>query len=223
MKIIKCFFLFFAFTSAVFAQKFNQFDTNGKRHGKWQKKHENTDVLRYEGEFLHGKEIGLFKFYKNYRNKAVLSATKQFNANNNIAEVKFFTSKGKLVSEGQMDGKTYIGTWKYYQKHNDNLLALENYNNQGQLNEERFVYYPNEQIAEKQTYVDGELHGESVWYSENNIIVKSYVYENDELHGKAEFFNGKGELVCEGSYKRDKKHGVWKYYENGKLVKQENF
>ncbi|XCF05411.1 toxin-antitoxin system YwqK family antitoxin [Tamlana crocina] len=223
MKVIYTLLISIVFTGIAVAQSFNQFDDNGKRHGKWQKKYEGTDVLRYEGEFFHGKEIGLFKFYKNYRNKAVLSATKQFNPENELAEVKFFTSSGKLVSEGKMDGKTYVGTWKYYQKNNENLLTLEHYNDKGQLDGERFVYYPNEQVAEKQNYVAGKLHGESVWYSENNVIVKSYHYENGELHGPAKFFNKKGELICEGNYKNSEKHGVWKYYENGNLAKQETF
>lgn len=223
MKVIYSLLIAIVFTGVAAAQSFNQFDDNGKRHGKWQKKYEGTDVLRYEGEFFHGKEIGLFKFYKNYRNKAVLSATKQFNPENELAEVKFFTSSGKLVSEGQMNGKTYVGTWKYYQKNNDNLLTLEHYNDKGQLDGERFVYYPNGQAAEKQNYVAGKLHSESVWFSENNVIVKSYHYENGELHGPAKFFNKKGELICEGNYKNAEKHGVWKYYENGNLDKQEKF
>lgn len=223
MKVIYVLLISLLFSGVVVAQSFNQFDDNGKRHGKWQKKYEGTDVLRYEGEFFHGKEIGLFKFYKNYKNRAVLSATKQFNPENELAEVTFFTSTGKLVSEGQMNGKTYVGTWKYYQKNNENLLTLEHYNDKGQLDGERFVYYPNEQVAEKQNYVAGKLHGESVWYSENNVIVKSYHYENGELEGPAKFFNKNGELVCEGNYKNSEKHGVWKYYENGNLAKQETF
>lgn len=223
MKVIYVLLISLLFSGVVVAQSFNQFDDNGKRHGKWQKKFEGTDVLRYEGEFFHGKEIGLFKFYKNYRNKAVLSATKQFNPENEWAEVTFFTSTGKVVSEGQMNGKTYVGTWKYYQKSNDNLLTLEHYNNSGELDGERFVYYPNGQVAEKQNYVAGKLHGESVWYSENNVVVKTYHYENGELHGPAKFFNRKGELVCEGNYKNGEKHGVWKYYEAGNLNKQETF
>lgn len=223
MKVIYGLLIFLVFTGISIAQDFNQFDANGKRHGKWQKKYEGTDVLRYEGEFFHGKEIGLFKFYKNYKNRAVLSATKQFNPENELAEVKFFTSSGKLVSEGQMNGKTYVGTWKYYQRNNDKLLTLEHYNNEGQLDGERLVYYPNGQVAEKKNYVSGALHGESVWYSENNVVLKSYHYENGTLHGPAKFFNQKGELICEGNYKNAEKHGVWKYYDNGKLAKQEKF
>lgn len=201
----------------------NQFDTDGKRHGHWAKTFNNTKVLRYEGEFFHGKEIGKFKFYKNVNNKAVLSATRLFNKENDITDVKFFTSKGKLISEGKMDGKTYIGTWKYYQKNSDSLLILERYNNSGRLVGERFVYYENGQIAEKQNYKDGKLDGVSKWYSEKNSVLKEFIYVNGQLHGLSKYYNPKGELLVEGQYKRGKKDGIWKYYENGKLKEEKDF
>ncbi|KAA5822398.1 toxin-antitoxin system YwqK family antitoxin [Algibacter amylolyticus] len=223
MKIGYNLFFFLMLSGVMFGQTINQFDENGKRHGVWQKKFEGTDVLRYEGQFAHGKEIGLFKFYKYYKKKGILSATKLFNDTNQKAEVTFLASNGRVISKGEMDGKTYIGTWKYYQKNSDQLLIIENYNDNGALIDERLVYYPNGQIAEKQNYVNGKLDGESLWLSEKNVVLKSYVYENGELHGDAKFYNPKGELLSEGRYKRDKKDGVWKYYENGKLTNEKDF
>lgn len=215
--------LFLVISLIASSQTINQFDTDGKRHGNWAKTFDNTKVLRYEGEFFHGKEIGEFKFYKNVNSKAVLSATKLFNKENDITEVKFFTSKGKLISEGKMNGKTFIGTWKYYQKNSDDLLILENYNDKGKLNGERFVYYENEQVAEKQNYKDGKLNGISKWYSEKNSVLKEFIYVDGELHGVSKYYNPKGELLVEGQYKRGKKDGIWKYYENGKLKEEKDF
>lgn len=223
MKMRYSFIFFLMFTNFMLAQNVNQFDANGKRHGIWKKTFEDSDVLRYEGQFEHGKEIGLFKFYKNYKKKAILSATKLFNNTNEIAEVKFLASNGKVVSEGKMNGKTYIGTWKYYHKNSDQLLTIENYNDAGKLIGERLVYYPNGQVAEKQNYIDGKLHGESYWLSEKNVVLKTYIYDHDELHGEAKFYTPKGDLVSEGQYKRGKKDGVWKYYENGKIIKEKDF
>lgn len=224
MNLIKIATLVFFMSSLVLsAQDINQFDAAGKRHGIWTKNFENTNVVRYQGEFLHGKEIGEFKFYINLKNKAVLSAVKRFNAENNIAEVSFFSSKGKVISTGKMNGKTYIGTWKYYQKNNDNLLILEHFDDMGQLSGERLVYYENGQIAEKQNYHSGQLDGDVVLYSEKGVVLKSFVYENGELHGLSKVFNGKGELLIEGEYKRGKKYGVWKYYENAKLKEEKRF
>lgn len=215
-------FLFFIVTVNVFSQNINQFDAEGKRHGIWRKNFDDTKVLRYEGEFLHGKEIGVFKFYTNIKNKAILTATKAFNEHDDSAYVKFLASNGKVISEGTMNGKTYIGPWKYYQKNSDKLLTLEAYNASGQLTGERLVYYPNGQIAEQQNYTNGKLDGVSKWYSENNVVLKEYNYVNGELHGMSKFYNPKGELITEGEYKRGKKEGIWKFYENGKLTEEKD-
>jgi antitoxin component YwqK of YwqJK toxin-antitoxin module len=223
MKTVFRFLFFIISTSLIFAQDINQFDADGKRHGIWKKNFDDSEVVRYEGAFNHGKEIGLFKFYKNLKNKAVLTATKTFNENDNIAEVKFLASNGKLISEGQMDGKMHTGAWKYYQKKSDNLLTLEHYDNEGKLTGERLVFYPNGEIAKRQNYINGKLNDATFWYSEKNVILKEFMYDNDELHGKSKFYNPNGKLIIEGSYKKGKKDGIWKYYENGKLVNEKDF
>lgn len=215
--------LFLLASTLVFSQEINQFDAEGKHHGIWKKNFEGTSVLRYEGEFFHGKEIGTFKFYKNIKNKPVLTATKAFNKSDNTAFVKFLASTGKVISEGQMDGKKYIGEWRYYQKNNDKLLTLEHYNDLGNLHGERTVYYPNGQIAEKQYYKNGLLEGVSEVYSDKNILLSSVVYVNGELHGYSKYYSPKAELVAEGLYKNGKKVDVWKYYEDGKLTEEKDF
>jgi hypothetical protein len=211
------------FLVVAFAQDINQFDAEGKRYGVWKKNFEGTEQIRYEGEFNHGKEIGLFKFYILVKKKSVLSATKLFNANDDSAEVKFLTSRGKTISEGKMVGKTYVGKWVYYHKNSDKIMTVETYDNNGVLQGERLVYYDNGQLAEKATYVDGKIEGLSEVYSLKGVVLKSFIYENGELHGPSKSFNGKGELLSEGQYKRGKKTGIWKFYENNKLVDEKNF
>jgi antitoxin component YwqK of YwqJK toxin-antitoxin module len=215
--------LFLLVTTLVLSQEVNQFDANGKRHGIWKKNFDNSNVIRYEGTFLNGKEIGLFKFYKNIDNKAVLTATKEFNETDTKAYVKFLASTGKVISEGQMEGKNYIGEWKYYQKTNDKLLTLENYTDSGILVGERLVYYPNEQIAEKKFYINGKLNGVSVGYSDKNVVLNELAYVDDELHGIAKYYSGKGDLIVDGQYKNGRKDGIWNYYEEGKLTEEKDF
>lgn len=205
------------------AQDINQFDADGKRHGIWKKHFKGTKVLRYEGQFLHGKEVGEFKFYENENGRPVLAATKMFNETDGTAQVKFLNPQGKLISEGQMKGKAYVGTWNYYQNNGKSLLTTEHYNDNGELHGERLVYYENGQIAEMKHYVNGKLHGESKWYSEANVVLKTYNYVNGELHGPAKYYNPQGELITEGQYKHDKKTGIWKFYEEGKLIEEKDF
>ena len=215
--------IFVFLAGLVSAQTVNQIDADGKRHGIWKKYFDDTTVLRYEGEFNHGKEIGLFKYYKNIEKKASLTATKQFNDTDNKSYATFFTSTGKVVSEGQMDGKIYIGVWKYYQKNSNKLLTLENYDLDGELDGDRFVYYENGQIAKKQFYSHGKLEGPSFWYTDKNVVLKEFHYVNGELHGLAKSYDPKGQLILEGQYKKGKKDGIWKTYQNDTLTEEKDY
>lgn len=195
----------------------NQLDNNGNRHGYWAKNYDGTDQKRYEGQFSHGKEVGLFKYYKLEGNKSILSGTKEFNENDYIAIVKFFTSKGKLVSQGKMNGKLFIDKWKYYHKNNDGILTEEHYNDAGKLHGKRLTYFENGQLAESLHYKNGLLDGISLWYSKTGQLYKSLEYNDGALHGEAKFYDNQGQLITEGNYNSDLRTGIWKYYKDGKL------
>ncbi|KAA1247830.1 toxin-antitoxin system YwqK family antitoxin [Aquimarina sp. RZ0] len=212
-------FIISSFTS--FAQEYNAFDKNGKRHGKWQKKYENTDQLRYEGTFEHGKEIGEFKFYKP-KGGTKPTAIKLFSKNTDTADVKYFTNNGKVISEGKMIGKERVGVWKYYHKNSSKVMMKEEYVS-GKLTGEQLTYFENGQLTEKTSYNHGKKHGKSMMYSEKGIMIKEFTYENDKLHGPTKYYDTKGKLEIEGFYKRGRKDGLWKYYENGKLSEEKVF
>ncbi len=205
------------------AQTYNQYDAAGKRHGVWRKMFDGTNTLRYEGTFNHGKETGTFKFYKKSRGKAVLAAIREFNQTAPIAKVTFYNPNGSVVSEGEMDGKTYIGTWKYYQNNSKQLLIVEHYNTKGALHGERTVYYRNGKIAEQNHYNEGMLDGDALWYAENGTLIKKYVYLKGKLHGMAVFYDGVGNLKAKGHYKEDKKQGTWVYYKDGEILETKKF
>ncbi|MBR9758117.1 MAG: toxin-antitoxin system YwqK family antitoxin [Algicola sp.] len=209
--------------NGAFAQAVNQFDANGKRHGIWKKNFEGTQVLRYQGEFNHGKEVGEFKFYKNVNNKAVLTASKQFKADSDIALTTFYASNGKVVSKGQAIGKTRIGKWTYFHNNSDKIMTQEHYNSNGNLDGESMIYYENGQMAEHSHFKDGKLHGQALWYDESGALIKEYNYIEDKLHGKANFYGPKGELKLKGQYKNDRRDGIWTYYKNGVVEKEEDY
>jgi antitoxin component YwqK of YwqJK toxin-antitoxin module len=206
-----------------FAQAINQFDPNGNRHGIWKKNFEGTKSVRYEGEFKHGKEIGLFKFYKYIDKTSMLSATKQFNDSNDVAEVKFYSSKGHVISSGKMDGKKFIDTWTYFHKNSDKVMRIEQYDSSGMQQGELLVYFENGELAEKSNYVNGNLEGNSAWFNENGIKIKEFTYRNNILDGPSKYYTNSGKLLVEGSYKNGRKHGIWKYYEDEKLKEEKDF
>ena len=219
-QIIFILFLILGFNS--YSQDINQIDAKGKRHGVWKKTFQGTDVLRYEGQFEHGKETGLFKFYKYIDKKGVLSATKDFHKDGS-ADVKFYSSKGKVISEGKMIDTLHIGKWIFYHNNSTKTMIEEQYNLKGKLEGERKVYYPNGNLAETQVYKNGKLNGVSKLFGEEGILLNEYTYTEGLLHGPVKIYDTSGQLIAEGSYKKNKQHGIWKYYENGKLKEQKDF
>lgn len=199
----------------------NQTDANGKRHGVWEKVYPNSKQIRYRGQFEHGKEVGVFKFYCEECND-VPSVTKAFNATNNIAKVTYYTAKGKVVSEGEMDGKDRIGEWIYYHKKGDAIMTREHYK-AGKLHGTKVVYFPNGNVAEEINFRVGMMHGENKYYAPNGTLLKALNYANDKMEGLAVYYDEFGKKSIEGNYKDDKKHGVWKYYKNGTLDHEETF
>ncbi|MBQ4804294.1 hypothetical protein J8L88_15630 [Aquimarina sp. MMG015] len=217
-------FLFFVFvyiTAIGYAQKFNSFDADGKRHGKWQKKYENSDQLRYEGTFDHGKEVGEFKFYKP-NSGTMPTAIKVFASDTDSVQVKYFTAKGKVISKGKMLGKQRVGVWTYYHKGSSKIMMTEKYN-AGKLDGEQKTYFENGQLTEKIIYTNGKKQGKRIVYSQKGVLIKEFTYVDDQLHGITKYYDVKGKVKIEGAYKRDRKDGVWNYYENGKLLEQKTF
>lgn len=220
-KLFFSFIFFFCLTVSVSQEVHNQYDKSGKRHGPWRGYYDDDkSKLRYEGEFEHGNEVGLFKFYEEGLKHPV--ATILFSPGTDTVQVKYLSQSSRVISEGKMFDKKRIGVWTYYHKGSNKPMTVENYQ-EGQLHGEKIVYYDNGTIAEKAFYDKGTLQGQRILYSEKGVVLEQLTYVNGELHGPAKFFNGRGELVSEGVYKNDKHHGIWKYYENGKLKEQKDF
>jgi len=206
------------FLSNYAQEKTNQLDENGKRNGPWEQYYEGTKQLRYEGTFLNGKEIGVFKFYcENCKKQPIV--IKEFNVENDLAKVKYFSHEGKLISEGTMEGKNRTGIWKYFQEDSGKIVLSEEYIND-ELHGEKITYYPDGKFTERANYQNGKLQGEAVFYDENGSLIKRLNYNNGLLHGRAIFYTSSGLIMIDGNYKEDKEYGIWKYYSEGNVVQE---
>lgn len=203
------------FSSEVFAQKINQFNTNGKRTGIWRKYYSNKKI-RYEGEFKDGKEIGTFKFYDASSTKHP-TAVKQFSIVSDSAFVSFYNSKGKLRSKGAMIGKKRVGKWVYFFVKTGKLLAEESYTD-GKLDGVLKNYYPNGKVTEETHYKNGLKNGTSKKFADNGTIIEHENYVNGVLSGEAKYYDLKGNLKERGIYKNGRRHGKWDFYIDGEAV-----
>ncbi len=207
--------------SVSFAQqaKLNQLDAQGKRHGQWKGMYEGTTHPRYEGTFDHGKETGTFKFYTN-TDRPLLKATRVF-AKDGSCITTFFDEKGSKVSEGKEVNHKQEGEWKYYHSGGKAIMALEFYKD-GKLSGKRKVFYPDGAVAEESNYVNGIKEGSYKKFNEKGIVLEEATYVNGTYDGKVTFRDDAGNVASEGMYKDNLKTGIWKFYENGKLVKQQD-
>ncbi|HET8808962.1 MAG TPA: toxin-antitoxin system YwqK family antitoxin [Flavobacteriaceae bacterium] len=220
-------FLFLVFAIG-HAQEINQFDANGKRHGKWMKTYEGTDQIRYRGTFEHGQEIGTFEFFKLLEEEPKSGveihpfATKTYTEGSDLVEIKYFTEKGNLLSTGKMKEKERVGKWIYYHPDTDKVMRTEIYQN-GTLNGEQITYFPNGKPTKIANYKNGKLHGITKIFADEGSLLKYFTYENGELNGVTKYFDADGNITATGTYKDNRKDGIWKTYKNGKLVKTEEF
>ncbi|MBC8884478.1 hypothetical protein H9X57_17170 [Flavobacterium piscinae] len=177
--------IIFLISSAIFAQdRINQLDANGNKHGIWKGYYEDTKNLKYEGEFKHGKEVGVFTFYDNTKVKKVV-ATRDFSANDGSCYTIVFNGKHK-VSEGKLVNKVHEGEWKFYHLRSDTIMNLENYKN-GKLHGIKKVFYNTGLIAEESNYINGIKDGPYKKVAENGIVLEESFFKNGQYHGQAIF------------------------------------
>ena len=217
-KRLKTFLILFLIVQVIWAQdNINKFDANGKRHGVWKKYFKLNKRLRYTGQFNHGKEVGIFKYY-DINNDTKPIVIRKFNTVDNVSEVSFFTTKGVIESKGKMLGKNRIGKWLFYHGNGRTVLSEELYEN-GLLEGELKVYYANGKITEIAYYVNGKLHGSYKRYSVRGFLYQDLTYVNGILDGMAIYYERKnGVILTKGLFKKGKRVGSWKHYENGKLI-----
>lgn len=194
----------------------NKYDTDGNRHGVWKKLYSNGN-RRYVGNFDHGKEVGTFKFYAitGEEHPMILKAYKE---GSNIIDVRYFSIKGTLESQGQLIDKERVGSWSYFFSDGKTLLSTESYK-KGLLDGESKTYYKSGQIAEVAHYKAGKLHGNSIRYSDAGEPTENLTYNAGIIHGPAVIYDEKGEIFARGQYEKGIKAGEWEFNMDGVMVK----
>lgn len=208
--------LFFLESTFVNAQNpINSYDHNGKKTGVWMKKYPNGNI-RYSGQFLNDKEVGVFKFYSEfYSNQPYI--IKKYKKNSNVCQVQFFTKTGVLESQGAMLGKNRVGKWLYYDVDGKSVVLEENYF-QGKLSGVTNVYYKDGSLTEVRHYKNGILHGESLRYTDQGKLIAKIPYQNGKIHGKVFYYENTGVIRETGFYDQGKRVGRWEFYIDGALA-----
>ena len=220
--MIKKSLLLFLFCTTLMAQTgINQFDSEQKKDGVWKGVYPESKRPRYEGTFSHGKEVGEFKFFDDTKAGTII-ATRTFNPNDNAAYTVFYYQNKNKVSEGKVVNKMFEGEWKYYHKASKTIMTIEHYKN-GKLEGLRSVFFPSGKIAEETHYKSGLKNGSSKKYSEKGVVLEEAAFKNDQYDGEAVFRDVDNNIVSKGKFTNGKKTGIWQFFENGKLISEENW
>lgn len=203
------------FTYLVQAQ--NEFDDQGRRHGKWEKYYENGSI-RYRGNFEHGKEKGVFEFFEssNSKNPVII---KEFNEDGS-ASCLFFDG-GRLTGKGNMIAKAKVGLWTYFRS-DGSIQSQENYVDD-KLEGEHIIYHPNGEIMERSFYSDDLLDGPFSRFKKDGTKLLELNYSKNELDGVAVFYTEEGQVSAQGSYVKGKKSDGWVYFIDGKQVSEKTY
>lgn len=212
MRIILI-FIFIALNLSVFAQK-NQNDSNGKRHGVWEKTYENGKT-RYNGKFEHGKEVGLFKFYND---RGILIAENFFRDKGKTAYCKQYSLKRFLAAEGKFIYGKKDSVWTYYDS-DDNVLSRENFKNDLKHGSS-ITYYPNKKIAEKLNYKNGVKEGQWVQNFGTGKLKLKAMYVDGKLQGEALYYRDNGQIRAKGNYHKGLMDGTWYYFDDKKNIEK---
>ena len=218
-KIYLFLFLIGSIYSTNAQSKLNQKDSDGMRHGVWKKFYSN-DRVRYVGNFDHGKEIGVFKYFSatNSDNPIII---KEYHKNDNLADVQFFTTSGVLESKGMMQGKFREGKWIFYHPDGKSVMSEENYK-KGKMHGDYRTFYPSGEPTEITSYSNGLQEGSYKKYSIKGFLYQDFNYQRGKLNGMAIYYSRKtGDLVKKGPFKDDLRVGTWENYVDGELVSTE--
>lgn len=214
---MKKYFLIFGLFTCLFVTAQNKVDDQGLKQGPWERYFEDGQ-LRYKGQFIDDKEVGVFYFY-NQNPKYHLAIKKEYDSSGN-AYCEFYGPNDVLEAHGYMLGKNKINTWVYYDK--GAMILQENYSN-GVLEGVSKVFHTNGQVVEAKSYKKGKLDGSFLRYSKYGKVLSEETYVNNVKQGQANYYNQEGELILTGQYSNDSKTGVWKYFEAGQLQKEKAY
>ena len=210
------FILFLLFGGYLFSQV-NQYDSLGRKHGLWKKKHPNSSALIYEGYFINGKPSGLFRYkYPNNKLKSLIN----HNHLTGKSQANFFHLNGELMSVGTYLNQKKDSIWKSYTPEG-RLNEISRYKN-GKLNGFKQLYYVSGKLAQYNTIIhsvqkfsNGVEDGPFFEYFMNGKIKIKGKYSNGFKDGLWEVFDANGINIISERYKNKKKNG-WFCYRNNK-------
>ena len=207
-------FLFFNFGS-FFSQNtnlpLNKLNKKGEKIGKWKVLHENSNQLRYSGQFENNIPTGNFIYYYPSGN---LSAKMKY-INDSVSYVSHYHDNGHFMGAGKFINKLKDSLWTIYNRQGQ--LIGKSFYNHGILNGTQEVFYAVDfqedlKIAERYYVENGLKSGKWVQFFMNGTPKASGGYKEGSKTGEFIYYLENGTIEEKGRYVNNLKEGKWLYY-----------
>ncbi|HLV40973.1 MAG TPA: hypothetical protein VKY37_01745 [Brumimicrobium sp.] len=211
---------FVSFSYGVTAQ-INQVDSKGRKQGEWVKFYDNSDVVRYKGQFKNDKPVGKFVYY--YESKVIRTIMIHEDGTDRT-EAFYYHANEKLIAHGIYRNQKKDSIWTHFLP-TGHYSYEETYKN-GELNGERITYYGPEVtdhktklVLRKENYTNGRLNGKFIEYFADGVVRGEGNYVDGAYNGEIVKNHPNGKPMIKERWKRRTKHGWWTTYdESGKEV-----
>ncbi len=199
-----------AYTQQKEAEKYNQFDEEGRRQGIWYS-YFRDGGLRYEGKFIDDRPVGTFYYYFPQGGlRAEIIHDHEGREEEDMVRAVFYHRNGTVSSEGFYIDEKRHGLWRFFNERGQ--VVTENYYHHGENHGVWKVYYSHGKVAKEKTWHYGERDGNWIRYYENGQIHFKSVFKNDKLNGRYEVYGINGRKRVEGFYQDDLQHRKWTFY-----------
>tara|TARA_B110001450_G_scaffold104069_1_gene98547 strand:+ start:683 stop:1366 length:684 start_codon:yes stop_codon:yes gene_type:complete len=214
--------------------KINQINKKNQKTGNWIGYHKETNTKRYNGSFIDGNPIGLFKYFTK---EGRVSAKVNF-INDSLSSSEMYFDNGLVMAKGKFINQMKQGKWFTYSR-TGKLLNVFNFD-KGAMEGTQYLYYPADQetssvkIMEEYNCLNGLKNGSWKQYFKLGRLKSEGNYSMGKRDGIFIYYFANGTIDSKGSFKNNLKDGNWFYYdgekanmkkltyEKGKLIEKKN-
>lgn len=214
--------------------KINQINKKNQKTGNWIGYHKETNTKRYNGSFIDGNPIGLFKYFTK---EGRVSAKVNF-INDSLSSSEMYFDNGLVMAKGKFINQMKQGKWFTYSR-TGKLLNVFNFD-KGAMEGTQYLYYPADQetnsvkIMEEYNCLNGLKNGSWKQYFKLGRVKSEGNYSMGKRDGIFIYYFANGTIDSKGSFKNNLKDGNWFYYdgekanmkkltyEKGKLIEKKN-
>jgi antitoxin component YwqK of YwqJK toxin-antitoxin module len=196
--------IFFTFLFLQGFGQINQNDSDGKKHGLWEKQYENGEI-QYRGKFEHGVPVGTFQ---RYYDDGSLQAEIEYRSSTENYAILYYPEIEVKMAEGKYIDQERDSVWTFYSE--EGVLNSKETYLDGDKEGSTEIYYQDGSISERMMFKNDVKNG--LWeqyFNNGNPKLKAHVVDGVKYDGQYTTYYPDGIKLQEGKYVDGKKESSW--------------